>query len=525
MPRSLAPRVGRLWCCLALGSTLLALVGEAAECEGESCSSQAAPTYAHHWPHNHGHEGMYSTSTHPGPPWGKMKESLAFRWHHPAGQYHTVLVGAAIMDHERNFYIATIFEIRKISREGKELWTYVPGGDISNSPGLMGGVVYGTNTAGMMYAVDIKTGKEIWKTKVSASVTGDTSYVEGKDGIIVAGVQDAPSPIQPGGNPNVIGVNATDGKRLWGFTPDVPTWNIMAMFTDEGNFVFQTQAGTVYCLKLQDGSLVWRNGPEAKFPEAKSGLHYLWTDGGATVGSNGIAYVGSNLGHGMTAIPGGDGTPTNVAGYVHAYNASNGKFIWGEVVSRPMMSWPAVGRIGPNMRLATVSTLGTNPGAPGVSMYYQWLPDWLKLQMHHWSIWLGDRAKFLWWNPGFATEVVAMDAATGQRLWTWTPPVYPRLACKGDEEALVLRMTMGIRSQCMTASWGAPSIGGDGVVYAPHMNGMVYAIKDINGNGIIEEATEVTSFDAESAFLHGGPTFAPGTMAVTTCDSLWVWNT
>merc|ERR1712187_720706 len=107
----------------------------------------------------------------------------------------------------------------------------------------------------------------------------------------------------------------------------------------------------------------------------------------------------------------------------------------------------------------------------------------------------------------------AFDAETGKLQWIWKPPAWGDAAGKGDAENLLTRVFLGIKPQCNTASWGRPAIGGDGVVYAPHMSGKLFAIKDFNGDGIIDEGTEVSSFDAGCSFLGGGPSCAPGTMA------------
>merc|ERR1712190_633047 len=93
-------------------------------------------------------------------------------------------------------------------------------------------------------------------------------------------------------------------------------------------------------------------------------------------------------------------------------------------------------------------------------------------------------------------------------------------AGRGDKEGYSTRTRLRMRGHCLPASWGSPSIGGDGVVYANFQSGWLYAIKDVNGDGIIDNETEVVAFETEAA-SQGGISFAPGMMAVTTCDSLY----
>merc|ERR1711884_1009575 len=97
-------------------------------------------------------------------------------------------------------------------------------------------------------------------------------------------------------------------------------------------------------------------------------------------------------------------------------------------------------------------------------------------------------------------------------------------ASRGDEERVLERFApYQQRPVCGPASWTAPTIGGDGTVYASAMDGILYAIRDVNSDGVIDE-TEVSTLDIGAAALHPGAAFAPGMMAFASCQGLNVFE-
>merc|ERR1712032_1188459 len=102
--------------------------------------------------------------------------------------------------------------------------------------------------------------------------------------------------------------------------------------------------------------------------------------------------------------------------------------------------------------------------------------------------------------------VYAMNAQTGERLWTFMPPAWEKPACAGSTW----------EQPCLPDLWSAPTIGGDGTVYINwSAGGVTYALRDANGDGVISDG-EISSYDAGSAAT-GPPAVAPGMLTVTTC--------
>merc|ERR1712048_1137860 len=109
---------------------------------------------------------------------------------------------------------------------------------------------------------------------------------------------------------------------------------------------------------------------------------------------------------------------------------------------------------------------------------------------------------------------------SGQPKWHYNDiPGWTYYASRGDEENFLKRLSNGMfamRPACGSASWSAPTIGGDGPVYA---------IQDKNDDGIIDNQTEVSTFDLGASSLHPGPSLAPGMLAHASCDGVFVFRT
>mmetsp|Transcript_142422 Transcript_142422/g.442867 ORF Transcript_142422/g.442867 Transcript_142422/m.442867 type:complete len:252 (+) Transcript_142422:260-1015(+) len=130
-----------------------------------------------------------------------------------------------------------------------------------------------------------------------------------------------------------------------------------------------------------------------------------------------------------------------------------------------------------------------------------------------------------WYHAGSTpSEIVALDAATGKRRWKHTLMVWSRPTAKGDQEGYAQKIaTQPWRAMCCPVAYSSPSVDGNGVVYIGHMSGKIFGVKDWDKNGRISD-DEVYEFDAEGAFLHSGPAFAPGVFAFTTCEQLFVFR-
>jgi outer membrane protein assembly factor BamB len=122
----------------------------------------------------------------------------------------------------------------------QERWTFKTGNVIEGAPAVVNGVVYVGSFDKHLYAIDLATGQQKWKTKLGAfkaspSVRGDRVYVGDLDGRFYC-------------------VNAADGKPVWTFETD---GEITSGCNFHGNNVLiGSHDATLYCIG-PDGKKVW----------------------------------------------------------------------------------------------------------------------------------------------------------------------------------------------------------------------------------------------------------------------------
>jgi len=418
---------------------------------------------AYYWPTARGRAGFLGNAPMEGP--RNLSAALVWKWQHPAGRYRTITLGTVI-DDARNIYLSADDAIRKFSPDGDLLWTYAPQGSIPTNPALYNGVLYGsTKFTGQVFALSMETGKELWSVKVGNEVNGDTGFVGARAGVVVAASEHCKFCEETkNGNRVVNGLNATDGRRLWAFRSDANLWNFMPQFPDDSRVAFQDQEGRAYVLKLLTGELIWKAG----------GASGSFTDGTAILGNNGAFYTVNNLDSKFK--------PDN-PGELHAYRLGDGQLLWAQRVPRAPNAFPAVGRLRPGANLSVVMPVGLQGGP----------------------------------NP---TDVLAYDAESGELQWHWKGPVNDRPPWAGDLDGLRVRLMSGMKRQmCAPNTWGAPTIDASGRVFVGNQNGRFYGIQDLGGGRL-----EVDAFDAHSAFSSPGASFAPGLLAVASCDQLLVFR-
>eukprot|EP00747_Dinoflagellata_sp_TGD_P141044 gnl/TRDRNA2_/TRDRNA2_176078_c0_seq40.p1 gnl/TRDRNA2_/TRDRNA2_176078_c0~~gnl/TRDRNA2_/TRDRNA2_176078_c0_seq40.p1 ORF type:complete len:522 (-),score=40.89 gnl/TRDRNA2_/TRDRNA2_176078_c0_seq40:81-1646(-) len=515
--------LSKLWITIVVAAAVIHADGIRVQSTAGLQSQHAAPdagnvsqagSHQHFWPHVRGRPGHYGTTTLNGP--ADIKTSLAWSWHHPQGRYHNVLHGGGIWDSEKNIYIASDDGIRKLSSSGQMLWHTPRAALISNSPSLMGNALFGNTQGGEVFALSLDTGNVLWSQKCGDSIGADAAYVEAYNGVVVTGM-DSLGPI--GGNKRVLGLNAETGAQLWEFKPEHPVWNVMAMFPDNSSTIFMDFTGGVYRLGLQDGNLMWHTPAPAAGQHTRSFLQRLgqrltekismggedsFSDGGVILGPDGSAYTCSNPLY-MHGVEGEQGA-------LRKYRLSDGKMLWDTKLPYPCNSWPVVS--------ADDKTVVAVPGS------FNALPAGLfgGRVLHEIAVYLGDSQRAMLRKlginePDLRASIMAFDVQTGELQWNHDVKPWGGIGSAGDEEAVLERAAVGYSNTdpvCLPAHWSSPTFSGDGTVYVGRTDGVLYAYNPMTGE---------RRYHTGTGPLHSGTTFAPGMMAYTDCDTLYVFNT
>jgi len=391
------------------------------------------------------------------------------------GRFATLTYGTTI-DDDSNIYLSAADGVRKFDASGTLLWEFptLPK-EVMNAPFLYDGMVYASDTYGFVFALDMQTGKEVWNTQIAEKTGQDNGFNMVHDGVALAACDwRLPTNFDSGANQKVKGLNASTGEELWSFEPDVAVWNFLPLFVEGGSFVFQDMTGKAYRVLLKTGELVWKAG----------GVESTWTDGGAALGPNGLVYTVANN-HPMPL----NWIPEHAPGTLSAFNVSDGRLVWKITTPRPPNSSPAVGYV---------------KNFPGLSIV---MPVCQQIRI------------------GATCDVEVYDAETGGLRWIFHGPMQTGLLQAGDAEGMAFRKKRGIRPFCMPNGWSASTIDSDGTVFVGNEEGNFYALRDMDGDGVVFGPNEVALYDAKAAFSgSSSPAFAPGLMAVASCDTLLVFK-
>lgn len=495
-----------LRCCLLFAVQRVVLCQAPVCAAGSSCAPKG-DLRKHHWPHARGHIGRYGSTPLPGP--SDLNASLMTIWQHPDGRNGDILT-SVLLDDQSNIYTTGMRGIFKLRPDGSIIWNYQTEFHAHMIPVLSGDVIYGGMLNGGVFALDLESGAKLWSGRCgeNPSCEQDSSYVETYEGAVLVAC-DRQKRRAPGipGNTRVCSLNASTGATLWEYASDRVIWNFLPMFPGDDTFVFQDCHGGIYRMGIHDGQTRWYNPPVQG--------EYSFTDGGTILGPGGTtAYTCSSLDQGQEST----------GGALRAYRVSDGKLLWDRVLPNPCTSWPAANADESLVVVPVGSLPSSRPAA--FELTPEWFPEPLRVALHRLSIWFGEHQQWLWWQPSRKTAVHAYDARTGEQRWLFDDiPPWKYFASKGDEEQFLERFKfVPKRIVCGPATWGSPTISGDGTVYVGHISGMLYAIRDANGDGKIDSKTEVSTLDMGTATLHPGSAFAPGMMVYASCDRVFVFR-
>jgi len=378
-----------------------------------------------------------------------------------------VFHGSPVIDGEKNVYIqSTTGWVYSLNLNGTLRWSLQLDDGNPGNMALLEGYAYTCSQDGQVYAIDTEVGEVVWKTKATTKCPDDTHSLTAVGDTILT----ACNAVQGAGGMAVCALSASDGSTKW--TYDVSSHgsrgynHVHAVVGD--SVIFGDIAGGAYKVSLIDGSEQW-------YQPGVEGAQF--TTAGLTVGSNNLAFNGFNVGSDSCGGP-------NTTGLLRAHDLETGKVTWQRNFSEGVNAVPAVGPLGAkfNNRLAVIVAVGND-------LECEPSPVLTKVKN---------------------AQIYALDANTGETIWRYDAPQY-NMSCAGNTPDSI----------CCPDIWGQPSLGADGTVYANWSGGYSIAIKDTNGDGLID-TTDPAEF---SSFNHGqgsnsNTALAPGLTVAASCTKL-----
>ncbi|PSR25383.1 MAG: hypothetical protein C7B47_12395 [Sulfobacillus thermosulfidooxidans] len=174
-------------------------------------------------------------------------------------------------------------------KTGKPLWTFPTLGEVMPTPVVYHNAIYFATGGGHVYALNVKTGQELWKTTINSfnnmdSLNWWTNPQNGQTEILTGGTD-------PG---YLYAISANTGKILWQFAPNNLSANGLGEATpavsprlglvfDEGvvNRTATQEEQSIFALNAATGQLVWQDilGPGKPTPPFKGSAALMEHDG------------------------------------------------------------------------------------------------------------------------------------------------------------------------------------------------------------------------------------------------------
>jgi outer membrane protein assembly factor BamB len=132
-----------------------------------------------------------------------------------------------------------------VSPDGKLVWKFAAGNGLWAAPATDGKLAFLPSMDHNMYAVDIASGKQVWKTDLGGAIV--SSPVISEDGMLYTGTL----------NNELVALTGSDGKIAWRVKAADAVWDEPVV--SGGLVYFGDLKGNVYAVDAKSGQESWKN--------------------------------------------------------------------------------------------------------------------------------------------------------------------------------------------------------------------------------------------------------------------------
>mmetsp|Transcript_65270 Transcript_65270/g.202104 ORF Transcript_65270/g.202104 Transcript_65270/m.202104 type:complete len:543 (-) Transcript_65270:92-1720(-) len=446
--------------------------------------------------------------------------------------------GSPMVDGELNVYIqSSTGWVYSVDRQGTLRWSADTGDAQLSNLAVWDGLVYTMGQSGHVYALDAATGRETWRSKVAKGGPSDTHSPVVYGGRLLMACNPTVHFNDFGRSPDIMSeavcaINASTGSVLWIYDmidssrgrQNLATNQMHAVVNDTA--VFSDGFGGVYRVSIETGEEIWYQPNVTCVQEfyRTGGMVPYGTTATMVVGPNDVIYSGFNL--------------RAKVGALRAHDLRTGAELWSRTFQDEVNAAPAVGLLRPGGSLAVVVAVGTNPMPVSVHQLLVFCMT-VFILLTVWCFWLLCRRRTSWCTcrtglkvslavafvgglvlvripsltlPMLGSTVLALDAGSGEVIWQFNSSMLG--LCAGNTWT----------EFCVPDLWGSPAIGADGTVYVNWSGGKAFALRDANGDGVVdrEDPGEASSYHHGSG-SNGITAIAPGLLVAPSCRYILGW--
>ena len=297
---------------------------------------------------------------------------------------------------------------------GRDIWKTKTKLRLTGGPGVGSGSVVVGSVNGDVVAFSSDTGVERWRMKLSSEIIS-TPLVAGNIVIVRSG------------DGHVVAMDLADGKRRWAFERPLPTLSLRGnpspVLGGNGLVYLGYEDGTLVALRVQDGVKAWDQAVAP--PEGRSELDRMADIDGDVVASPDGIFAAS------------------YKGKVAAFNPDNGNPLW----EHSLVSYGGLARGGDSLyasdAVGTVWALDRSSGG---------------------ALWKQEALGYRWLSePAVQNGYVVVGDLQGYLHWM-----------KADSGAIVAREKIGGRNDAIRAT---PQVSADGVLVAVTSKGKLVAFR------------------------------------------------